>query len=324
MRTDGSPRAADAVAGGLIESIVPLQPSLRTDVALKRIHGELLQRIRQNDDGVREGRDGDYLHDFRVAVRRTRTGLRQLERVYPRRLADHFADDFKWLSKSTGTARDIEVYLASFERFRVDLGAAIVDDLGPLVDSLRRHQGIERTRCAEAIESDRYATLIRDWRDFLRRPTENNVEATDAGRPVNEVAAERIEAAFRRVVRRGSGLQEQSPADSFHRLRLDCKKLRYLLEFFSVVFPGDAGSQAIVALKRTQDALGAINDLRVQAEWVARFPGASGPAMRAFAAYLAERQQAERRAFLEPFATFIGEDSAAALQRFLRGGKAAR
>ena len=42
-----------------------------------------LQTLRINEDGVRKDLDSEFLHDFRVAVRRTRSALSQIKGVFP-------------------------------------------------------------------------------------------------------------------------------------------------------------------------------------------------------------------------------------------------
>ena len=263
---EGSPPARS------LESIVPLEPALRTDLALKKIHLELLQRISANQGGVSAALGGEYLHDFRVAVRRTRTGLRQLKRVYPGDVTKRFTADFSWLSSTTNTARDLEVYLSSLERYRTDLGNGTIDALAPLTGFLRGHQHIEQTRCTDALSSGRYGSMMESWRRFLEQPSDLEGAPEDvlekalekapdnASRPVCEVASDRIHKAYCRVAERGAEIQLASPADAFHRLRLDCKKLRYLLEFFGEMFDGEQAREAIEALRDTQDSLGTIND----------------------------------------------------------------
>ena len=51
-----------------------------------------------------------------------------------------------------------------------------------------------------------------------------------------------------------------------HRLRIDCKKLRYLVQFFRHLYPSEEIAAMIQALKQLQDNLGEVNDLAVQRE----------------------------------------------------------
>jgi CHAD domain-containing protein len=54
------------------------------------------------------------------------------------------------------------------------------------------------------------------------------------------------------------------PDEKLHRLRIQCKKLRYLLEFFASLFPSDEITLLTKQLKQFQDNLGEFNDLSVQ------------------------------------------------------------
>jgi CHAD domain-containing protein len=47
-------------------------------------------------------------------------------------------------------------------------------------------------------------------------------------------------------------------------LRIDAKKLRYLLEFFSELYPVETVRSLVKDLKRLQDILGGFNDMVVQ------------------------------------------------------------
>ncbi len=49
-----------------------------------------------------------------------------------------------------------------------------------------------------------------------------------------------------------------------HQLRINCKKLRYLMEFFAPLFPENEIKTLIKALKLLQDNLGNFNDYSVQ------------------------------------------------------------
>ena len=300
-----------------VTPIVELHPDERADEALKKIHRALLRSITSHQDGVREVSSGEALHDFRVAVRRTRTGLRQLKRVYPGADAHRIADGFRWLSETTSSARDLEVFLASVDTYRLAVGNPTIDALTSLWAFLRESERAERDRCTAALESERYRSLISDWNEFLGRPTAADGLPANAARPIREVAVEGIRSAYARLARRGSDLEQASPVDLFHRLRLDGKKLRYLLEFFCSLFEQNGSGIIIASLRRTQDSLGSINDMRVQAAWIERAPGPPTEASGVLSAFLHERQREERSKFIESFAVFIGDETRTGLCRLL-------
>ena len=69
----------------------------------------------------------------------------------------------------------------------------------------------------------------------------------------------------------GSKIKRDSPSPMLHMLRIECKKLRYLLEFFASLFAEKETAIIIKHLKRLQDNLGDFNDLYVQQESINKF-----------------------------------------------------
>ena len=67
------------------------------------------------------------------------------------------------------------------------------------------------------------------------------------------------------MVRDGSAIDDDSPAEDLHDLRKKGKELRYLLEFFAALFPADTVKPMVKTLKALQDTLGRFQDREVQA-----------------------------------------------------------
>jgi CHAD domain-containing protein len=105
-----------------------------------------------------------------------------------------------------------------------------------------------------------------DWEAFLASPPEPAASAPQAARPILSVARKRIRKKCRAVVKLGTQLIDHSDDKSLHQLRIECKKLRYLLEFFSSLFVTDGIAPLIKSLRRLQDNLGDFHDACVQQE----------------------------------------------------------
>src|SRR5262245_9956070 len=58
-------------------------PGVEASEGVRRIHLALLGMLTANEPGLRADLDTEFLHDFRVAVRRTRSLLRQVRNVFP-------------------------------------------------------------------------------------------------------------------------------------------------------------------------------------------------------------------------------------------------
>lgn len=248
-----------------------LEPAAPAALAARQIHQALFQVMLVNREGVTRDWDSEFLHDFRVAVRRTRSALTQLKGIFPQGDVDHFSEEFRWLGKKTGDARDYDVYLLNIPAYRESLHPEAQKDLEPLVRLLQEKKSVEHRKLRRCMGSRRFQLLVKDWQTYLNGPDILDPGLFDAQRPIGEVASERIWKAFTKVLKRGAKIGETTPAKALHRLRIDCKKLRYLITFFRSLYPAEALDPIIRELKRLQDHLGDFNDLQVQQEALQRF-----------------------------------------------------
>jgi CHAD domain-containing protein len=186
--------------------------------------------------------------------------------VFPPDDVRHFKREFRWLGGVTGPTRDLDVYLLKIPEYRAALEERQRADLDPLIDLLQERQREAHQRLVAELDSPRFDALMREWTAFLAEPPPPFSELPQAMRVIDDVASARIWRAWRRAKRRGHQVVPDSPRELLHRLRIDCKKLRYLLEFFSGLYPPDAIAGLIAALKKLQTNLGDLNDIAVQAE----------------------------------------------------------
>jgi CHAD domain-containing protein len=290
-------------------------------VAVATVLLGLLDTLEQNVDGVLRDIDTEFLHDLRVAVRRTRSGIKLLGDVVPG--ARPYAPEFKWLGDLTTPTRDLDVYLLGFGAMTAQLVAASPADLEPFRAFLARRRARETRRLAVGLRSARFHTLTGHWRKVL-------LEAQDSGRKgprrsasggslvltADELAVARTARVFRRVASQGTAITAGSPPEALHDLRKRCKELRYVLEFFAPLHDPAAYRKVIGDLKQLQDCLGEFQDSQVQREEIHALadamlaeraaPAATLLAMGELAANLAQRQAEARANFARRFTAFAG------------------
>jgi CHAD domain-containing protein len=286
--------------------------------AVRLIHRQLLATMQANEAGLRDNLDEEFLHDFRVASRRARSALGQIKAVFPQEVVDRYRKELSWIGSVTGPTRDLDVYLAKMGDYRGSLPEVERDALVPLQVFLEAHHRTEHRRLVEALDSPRYREVVEGWRRFLDNPPSKKHVPANATRPVCEVASARIWKVYRRVLKNGRAIAPDSPATALHRLRIDCKKLRYLMELFRSLYDAEAIVGLIDSLKRLQDNLGDFNDCTVQQATLRRIadqmaeengmPVATLLAMGHLLALLEERQATERARFAEQFAQFSSDD----------------
>jgi CHAD domain-containing protein len=310
-------------AGGVPEGVgskldVRLSPGQRADAAAVTVLRRLLEIMDANRPGTLADTDTEFLHDYRVSIRRTRAVQRELKRVFPPDELAAMRSEFRWLQQATGDARDLDVYVLGFGSMLALVPEAMRDDLDPLLTVLRNRRLIAHGQLVRALRSKRATGLRRDWETLLDGLVARAYDdRPDAIRPIGEVASERIRRVYRRMLQMGRAIGPESPAEDYHELRKKGKELRYLLELFGVpLHDGEVVRPMIKTLKGLQDVLGHHQDLEVQTTMlrglrddVAAMPG--GPAALMAMGVLVERLEedayATRSEFAGVFAPFAAK-----------------
>ena len=256
----------DAIYGGLAKPPrAHVHPDERSDAACKRLLAGLDAVLEMNAPAIEADLDPECLHDFRVAVRKSRSLLREMKRVFPPTVTRRLRADLGWLGQCTGPLRDLDVHL-------LELGSAAVLDgegaQGNAAAVLRSHLETLREReyraLCRTLRSARLRRVRSTFRKFLESEPPTRPRSENALTPIAALSAARILEAYRRILAEGRAIGEDSPAESLHELRKSCKRLRYLLEFFRDIHPAKPVQRTIARLKRLQDNLGAYQDIQVQ------------------------------------------------------------
>ena len=282
-----------------------------------------LAAMRENLPGLLDDVDTEFLHDFRVAVRRTRATLKLGRPALPDAMRSRWEPAFKRLGDLTTPVRDLDVYVLDLPTMSHWLVTADLRDLDPLAAHLRALRAAARRPLVASLRSARLRQLVADWDQELDRLAglPQDGEHLSAG----EWADASILRAYRRVVRGGAAIRADSPAVDLHELRKRCKELRYALEVCSPVVARGPRKRAIADLKELQDVLGRFQDCDVQRHALRGFAeemmteGTSAAAVLAMGeliGHLDVDQVRARREFDGAFARFAGPSSQRLMHTF--------
>ena len=133
-------------------------------------------------------------------------------------------------------------------------------------------------------------------------------------------AADLIYRRYLKLCKIARTIDATTPDKKIHSLRIQCKKLRYLLEFFVPLFPEASLKEKIGKVKLLQEHLGNFNDCVVQQKFFQDilqrvsqlFFGKEvevAESIGALCAMLHQLQQEERRAALAAFERFDSEET---------------
>ena len=216
---------------------VQLSRTMRADTATKMILRTLLDVMKKNQVGIKKDIDSEFLHDFRVAIRRTRSILSQIKSVFPDDVTDYFKKGFSDLGKLTNYLRDLDVYLLQQEEYREKLPDFFKADIKPLFGYLARERRKQLKKVVQGLNSEKHLKVLKDWEAFLNEFPAADSLAENADKPIVNIACERIYKKYRTVIKLGRRILKESQESMLHRLRIECKKLRYLMEFFCEFIP---------------------------------------------------------------------------------------
>lgn len=245
---------------------IDLEPGMRADEAAIALLRALSGVTEANLPGTLDDVDTEFLHRFRVSLRRARSVLRELEGVFPpQEFARHRAA-LRRIQIATGPLRDLDVQLLEWDGLTERIAAPARADLEPLHALLVRRRGRELRALRRELRGKRFRDEWAAWRAFLEGSLGPEHGRPDAALPVERVAARRIHQVHRRMIRDGRAIDDSAPPEALHDLRKRGKELRYLLELFGGLFAAEVVKPLVSSLKGLQEVLGRHQDRHVQAD----------------------------------------------------------
>ena len=243
-----------------------MRPDQAADFAVADALLGYLAEMDATVDGIVADIDTEYLHDFRVAVRRTRSVLKMLGDVLPPGLADRLAPEFRWLGDITTPTRDLDVYLLELDSLRATVTHP--DDLASFGAYVLERRTAAAKELARGLRSKRYTDLVSTWRAAL---AEVIAHPSHADMTASALAVERLHTVFRKCQKRAAKITADSESELVHDLRKSCKEMRYLMEVFKPLCDKTAYRNVLADFKELQDLLGEFQDGEVQAAALRQF-----------------------------------------------------
>lgn len=322
--------AANLKPGGYSSKFdLSLTPEMTSFDAARRILLNLLASVEVNESGVCADIDSEFLHDFRVALRRTRSALSHLKGAFDEAQLARYREAFFWLAGTTGPTRDLDVYLLGFPDYEKLLTPEYRPGLAALKDLMVRQRHEAFKSLMHVLRGKRYRELKRDWRGFLTKDPEPGMKGPDADKPCIVLASARIWRLYRKLIQAGRAINDQSPGVELHELRKMTKKLRYMFEFFKSLYPQEDLSFILKLMKTLQQNLGDFQDYEVQVhvlkdmtatlEKEGKATGEAYLAIGMLMAHLTELQMRARQDFAQSFARFDSGDMHKAVRKLFHG-----
>ena len=293
--------------------------------AVGRIVRAMLALAAENVPGILDDLDTEFLHDYRICLRKIRALLSLLKGVYPLEETGRIRAVLGGVARQTNRLRDLDVYLLAREEYC----ALLPPGIRPMLDDMFAAFSAER--------KDEFRRVITELRPALRQGLFRDIEryvapetlhgpSPAAELAVGPLAFGRIGKRYRKIRGIAREIGPDTPDEAIHQLRIECKKLRYLMEFFAELIPAAEGAALVKLLKRLQGRLGDFNDASVQQKSLLAYRERKRTgsdtllALGGLVAVLYQRQQQTRDLIHQALDEFCSEATAATFKRLFKQG----
>lgn len=234
-------------------------------ISISELGGALLQKLRKdivaNINGSYRDVDPEFVHDLRVAVRRTRSVLKELSPLLKAEVLELAKAQFKQIQASTSDARDMDVSLLDFPRLQQLLEPDWQRQLVPMNELLLERKRTVHRKLRAFLRSKTFQEWIECWERELDagifEPSKQQIAALD-------YSSARVLKRYRRIRKQGKKITGESEPEIFHEFRKSLKELRYSMEFFRCLYNSRQFTKLLERLKKALDDFGHFQDLETQ------------------------------------------------------------
>ncbi|MDA0832269.1 MAG: CHAD domain-containing protein [Planctomycetota bacterium] len=241
--------------------ITPSAGSRKIPLSLFRhLFSSYLGVVEQNATRIVQDHDADaeIIHDFRIALRRIETVLKQFRTLVPRHEYKWFLGQFKELRDSTNRLRDADIFLEHLEIFH---------DEGPfnglkekVLNGHQKSMNIVQASCNSWLNESNRSEYRERVIDRIDRQLQKQAVEQHDEEPTREMAnwiRIRLAKRGRKIFRSKLNWKGWT---RLHERRIDVKQLRYAMELYREFLPQDEYEAIYRRLKSLQNRLGTIND----------------------------------------------------------------
>ena len=246
------PRAVKAFASPVEKAMPPVE-------AFRSIALACLLQLQRNEAGAVIGKDPEFVHQARVAIRRLRSAFKLFSPVLSKGFVEVYSPRWRQLAGHLGSARDWDVFLTETlapleQAFPGDADLAVLRVRG---EATKRKA---QESAAVALKQKEFSQLLLAFSAALFRVAPPTIAHDKcSGATLRKFASQRLEKRAKAIARLVSEHSKMN-AERRHELRIAFKKLRYALEFFAPIMAGKRLTAYQTSLSTIQDLLGTLND----------------------------------------------------------------
>ena len=239
--------------------------NLKSGEALRALFLSIFKEIKRLKSDYLQDHDGEILHSLRVNLRKVRSLLKIFNGVFDEKVTLFFGENFKILANSTNKKRGLDIFLGFLSEQK---------HANELIYFVQKALNLEYENVKSYLGDEENYAFLKEWEIFLNEGEFYRSRLFDVS--LSRLGSFKLRALLVLAQKRLKSLDQDCPNDSFHKIRIELKKVRYTYEFLSEIFYFDGLKKYEERLKDMQEIFGALQDYDVWLGILERLPVAAG------------------------------------------------
>jgi|GEM_PF-2256760 len=231
-----------------------------SNITVERIFRQILLRelklIKKWRKVAIKGQDPEGIHQIRISLRRIRTVLIVFKPIINTKFSQTLAKKLKQYAAALDDARDLDVYMLT--HFNNESDSTIKSSA-----MTQRSKAYQRVK--KLLQSKPFKKKLRAYKKWVKTGhwQQKIIIHKKLNNSLQAFAFNSLDALIKIIIIKG---QQSVQLDdlALHKLRIDCKKLRYATEIFIPFYDNNLTLTFIENLKKLQDSLGDNHDAFIQ------------------------------------------------------------
>lgn len=261
---DDDSLAAESLVETLRAQIVPVDPEdTMAEAGRKILLADFVQML-EHEAGSRIGEDIEHVHQMRVATRRMRSAFRLLEAYYKPGAIQPYIQGLRQIARRLGKIRDLDVMIDDLQQYQAKQPPEHEHVFDSIIERLDKRRRRARKKFVRFLDSPDYQTFVEQYARFLTK-VGKGARSQDADGVVPYQVRHVLPTIIHQHladVRAYDTVIDNRDQLTLHALRIEFKRLRYAITYFTDVL-GTSARNYISEIKKMQDYLGRLNDAYV-------------------------------------------------------------
>jgi len=206
--------------------------------------------------------DDEDLHQFRIACRKSIVLMGEFKLLYDEERLLKYRRGLKNLISISNTKRDMDVLKIELSKIDGDTHYQVaLDGLKGHVENILQ---IEHDAIIDYLQSETCTNFLMSWKNYITDMNITNISIYGKY-PIKPLSKYVILQRFLKIKKRIKVLDPKHDAnETLHKLRIEYKKMRYLLESFGYLYEKKEIKKLLKEMKKLQNILGLFHDSHQQ------------------------------------------------------------